>query len=139
MQELNFHEALATQPDWVRLWVGWLNIVTFGTLVVCLIARRTWVVAGAILAVNLPMVASMFWLYEEVGFVRLLGLPHLVFWTPLVVWIVLRLTRRPEIVQPQRAVLWLFVASLTVSLAFDLTDVARYLAGERQSLVPSAG
>ncbi len=134
---MTFGEALATQPDWVRLWVGWLNIAVIGAVAICLLRRRTWPEAGAILAANALMVPSMLWLYGQVGFVRLLGLPHLVFWTPMLAVVLWRLRRAPP-PGPQRHVLWLFAATIAVSLAFDATDVARYLLGERQSLVPDS-
>ncbi len=133
---MSFQDALATQPDWVRLWVLWLNIATLGALALCLAARATWAEAAAIFLANLAMVPSMLWLHAEVGFVRLLGLPHLVFWTPLLVWLALRLRRRAEIPRLQRAGLLVYAATLAVSLAFDAADVLRYLLGERASLVP---
>ncbi len=133
---MTFHEALATQPGWVQAWVLWLNIVSLGTVAVMALNRRTWAIAGAIFVINIPMVIAMRAVYEEVGYTRLLGLPHLVFWTPLLVWLVLRL-RAERLPGPWRQVAWVYAASIAVSLAFDAADVARYLAGERASLVPA--
>jgi len=89
-----------------------------------------------LLAVTAAMVAAMMALYAAVGFVRLLGLPHLVFWTPLVVWLVVRLRAETPPPTPQRQALWLLVGSYVVSLGFDLADVIRYALGERGSLLP---
>ncbi len=36
---------------------------------------------------------------------------------------------------PFRLVIWVFVATLAVSLAFDYVDVVRYLLGERDSMI----
>ncbi|MGF1446810.1 MAG: hypothetical protein ACFBRM_11510 [Pikeienuella sp.] len=132
---MTFHEALALQPEWVRVWVLWLNIASFGALTICLFARASWGIAAAILAANVPMVVAMQALYEQVGFVRLLGLPHLIFWPPLLGFILWKLRRDGQIRAPQRQALWVLVDSLMVSLGFDLADVARYLLGERDSLV----
>jgi len=63
-----------------------------------------------------------------------LGIVHVILWTPLLVYLVGR-ARNSEITLFFRLVIWLFVASLAVSLAFDYVDVARYLLGERASMI----
>ncbi len=136
---MSLNEAIQTLPGWVGVWLLWLNVAVIGSFVVLLFSRRTWRDAAAILAANALMVPSMQWLYGQVGFVRLLGLPHVVFWTPLVIWLVWRLRTDREISAPFRQVMWVLVASLCVSLAFDVVDVARYLAGETGSMLPAEG
>ncbi|GMG84258.1 hypothetical protein LNKW23_34730 [Paralimibaculum aggregatum] len=130
-------DAIATLPDWVRLWVLWLNIATLGSFAVLALRRATWIEAAAILLANLAMVPVMRWLYAELGFVRLLGLPHLLFWTPLAIFLLLRLGR--GVPGPQRQVLWIYLASIGLSLAFDAADVIRYILGERASMIPPTG
>lgn len=132
---MTFDEAIATQAPWIRIWITWMGIAIAGTFVVLLFSRKTWRDAAILLAVNVAMFFVMQWLYGQVGYVRLLGLPHVIFWTPLVIYFIWRL-RRGEIGQPFRAVIWVFVATLATSLAIDYVDVARYLLGERGSLVP---
>ncbi len=44
--------------------------------------------AVAILASFVVAGAAMSWLYEQVGHLRLLGLPHLLFWLPVYAWLV---------------------------------------------------
>jgi hypothetical protein len=66
-----------------------------------------------------------------------LGIVHVVLWTPLVVYLWGR-AKNGEITLPFRLVIWLFVATLVVSLAFDYIDVARYLLGERDSMIQAA-
>ncbi len=61
---------------------------------------------------------------------RLLGLSHVLWWTPLFVWLLPQLMRqRPAGVFG----LWLIAlsASNLISLAIDYVDVIRYLLGER--------
>ncbi len=70
------------------------------------------------------------WLVSQLGYVRLLGLPHIVVWTPLVVFL-LRQSRRAEMPAMARHILYVIVAAMIISLAFDYVDVARYLMGER--------
>ena len=69
-------------------------------------------------------------LHAAVGWSRLLGLPHVVFWTPL--WLLaLREWRRGDATGAYRR--WLTVLLWTdgISLLFDYSDVIRYLLGER--------
>ena len=72
-------------------------------------------------------------LYDVVGYVKLLGLPHIVFWTPLIIYLVLQL-RGPEMPKAPRIIMLAIVGAILISLAFDYTDVARYLAGDRTPL-----
>ncbi|MEO1000023.1 MAG: hypothetical protein AAFW69_05390 [Pseudomonadota bacterium] len=127
-------EAIGELPYWVRVWVGILSVVVMAVPVILLIWRETRVMGIVILAANVVMSLTMQALYGEAGFVRLLGLPHLVFWTPLLVWAVLRLRRGIAAPVP-RVAIGVFAAVVAVSLAFDTVDVARWLLGERAPIV----
>ena len=71
---------------------------------------------------------------DEIGYVRLLGIVHVILWTPLFVYL-LRRAWHGEMRPGFRVVMWLFVVSLAISLVFDYVDVVRYLLGERASMV----
>ena len=64
----------------------------------------------------------------------MLGVEHVILWTPLFIYLFGR-AKNGEMALPFRLVIWLFVATLAVSLAFDYVDVVRYLLGERASLI----
>jgi hypothetical protein len=130
---MTFEEALAQQPQWVQIWVNLMAAILVGSFITLLFSRATRRDALVILLVNIPNVLLLQWMYAQLGYVRLLGLPHLIFWTPLAVYLALRL-RDPAIVAPFRQVIWLLLAMMLISLAFDYTDVARYLLGERAPL-----
>jgi|GEM_PF-198150 len=136
---MSFEQALATQAPWLRLWVLWMGVVIVACVAVLLLSRTTRRDAVIILLSNLVVFASMLWFYRQVGFVRLLGLVHVLLWTPLAGYLYLRLKtpilRKPVIASPYRQVIWLLLATIIVSLAFDYSDVARYLLGERASMV----
>lgn len=134
---MTFEEALATQPQWIQWWVTWMGIVLLGTLVVLLFSKTTWRDAALIFATSVIMFFAMEWLYKQVGYVRLLGIVHVIVWTPLAIYFWQRL-KNPDIGTPFRQVMWLFLATIVVSLVFDYVDVARYLLGERGSLIPAA-
>jgi hypothetical protein len=71
----------------------------------------------------------MNWLYTQVGYVRLLGVAHLVFWTPVYVWVLLhRRTLQSEGLFGKYVLLYLVVAG--ISLVIDLVDLIRYLLGD---------
>ncbi|MGF1620349.1 MAG: hypothetical protein ACFCUR_07020 [Rhodomicrobiaceae bacterium] len=130
---MTFEEALAQQPQWVQIWVNVMAVILVGSFITLLFSRATRRDALIILLVNIPNVLLLQWMYAQLGYVRLLGLPHLIFWTPLAVYLAQRL-RDPAIVAPFRQVIWLLLAMMLISLAFDYTDVARYLLGERAPL-----
>jgi hypothetical protein len=70
-------------------------------------------------------------LYSQIGYSRLLGLAHVIFWTPVLVYLVRRHAqwRVGQTLSGKWIVLSVMV--LTVSLAFDYTDVIRWILGER--------
>lgn len=136
MPELTLDQAIATSPAWVQTWVMWIQIVLFASLATFLIWRATWKDAAILVVANIAMFATMIWLYSQVGFVRLLGLPHIIFWVPLVVYFVMRLRSGVMPTIPRIATLFL-LSTLVISLAFDFADVARWLMGERASMLPT--
>ena len=118
------------QPVWVRLWTVWMVVVIVAAPVVMRkygAARRDYLlvaVSTATLIVAVPL-----W-HSHVGYVRLVGLPHIPVWTPLAVYLA---ARRRHLSSP-RQLRWavnVFLATIVASLAFDYVDAARYLLGER--------
>jgi hypothetical protein len=91
--------------------------------------RFGYIEAVAILGVLIPMAAFMDWLFGQVGYVRLLGLPHVLFWTPLAIFLWTRIKRHP-----QKSVFGIYLrvilATLVISLFIDYTDVVRHLMGD---------
>ncbi len=123
---LSFEQALSLQPVWVQYWVLWLTIVSLGGGVLLLIWRSTRMAGLLTLAATVCAGFMLQWLYSLEGFTKLLGLSHVVFWTPLVVFLGLRL-RRDTYRPIPRSVLIVLVVSLVASLAFDYIDVVRYM------------
>jgi hypothetical protein len=126
-------EAMATEPFWIRGWLVVL-VVTHLASVLFVVARdagrwRMRVEPIAILASFLAAAVLMTWLYGQVGYTRLLGLAHLVFWTPAYLWV---LSRRRAIGSAslfgKYVHVYLVVAG--ISLVIDAIDVVRYLVGD---------
>ncbi len=122
-----FNADVAAQPQWVQVW---LNILA-GVLIlsvpfsfVRLEAR--WILLGFVLGA-----IGVLGLYSQAGYSRLLGLGHIVAWTPLLAYLIAR--RKDWRVRTTWAGKWILAAVtvITISLAFDYADLARWLAGER--------
>lgn len=131
---ISFHDAMFSATGWILIWFYWLGMAMVVTPLALAFSKATRRDALIVLLTNIVVVVSMGWLYDQIGYVRLLGIVHVILWTPLLVYLVGR-ARNSEITLPFRLVIWLFVASLAVSLGFDYVDVARYLLGERDSMI----
>ena len=128
------NEAIATQPAWLQLWVLALVGTHLGA-VLFVITRRNgkFSLRPEAIAIVLSFVAAgaaMSWLYQQVGYVRLLGLPHLVFWLPVYIWLLTKF-RKGAFVSPFRQYLLVYFVIAGLSLLVDFVDVVRYLIGER--------
>ena len=126
-------EAIATEPSWLQLWVLVLVVTNLaGILFVIGKDENGWKVRAEPIGILISFfvaAAIMNWMYGEFGYVRLLGLAHLIAWLPVYAWIV---TRRSGIglqsVYGKYIHTYLVVAG--VSLVVDLIDVIRYLIGD---------
>ncbi len=128
---MTLEEAIATQPLWVQIWVNILFLGAF-VLPLALLIWKPGRLAGLVtVAASVLAAAGVYWLYGKLGYVRLLGLPHVILWTPLIFWLWRQRMRVDMPVWPQRIIL-LVCAVVAVSLMFDYVDVARYMLGERQ-------
>jgi hypothetical protein len=135
---MSLTDAMASEPLWIR---GWLFVLVATHLAALLfvVGREDgrWRARAepiAILASFLAAGALMNWLYAQLGYVRLLGLAHLVFWTPAYVWI---LSRRRAIGSgsPFGKYVHAYLVIAGISLAIDVVDVVRYLVGEHAAIL----
>ena len=133
----SLNAAIATESAWLQGWVAVLIIVNLASILFVV-----WRDAGhwrvrleplAILMSFFVASASMGWIYEQFGYVRLLGLAHLVFWGPVFGWI---LYRRAEIgtTSPFGKYAHVYLVIAGISLVIDSIDVLRYLVGDGQLL-----
>ena len=133
--QMPFNEAMFTLASgWVIVWLYWMSFAIIVTPTVLIFSKATRLDAVIVLLTNIAMLVGMGWVYEQIGYVRLLGIVHVILWTPLFVYLFLR-AKNGEMPLLCRLVIWMFVATLAVSLVFDYTDVARYLLGERESMI----
>lgn len=126
-------DAVATEPVWLQAWVMLLVVVHLAAILFVVVRRdggwRVRYQPIAILASFLLAGAFMGWLYGQVGYVRLLGLAHLVFWTPVYVW-VWRSRPADGIASLYGKYLMAYLVIAGISLLIDAIDVIRYLLGD---------
>lgn len=110
-----------------NLWMGLLILINIGG---GLIFIRT--MEGQFALVCMMVAFMIMWgIYVKKGFVRLLGLGHLIGWTPQVVWYAQVVGDSVGWFQ-----YWLIsvIAVNGLSLAIDVVDVVRYSLGDKQPL-----
>lgn len=127
---MTLSEAIALQPLWVQYW---LYILVFCIVVLpltLLIWKQTRLTAVVTIAASILAGIGVSRLYDRLGYVKLLGLPHLILWTPLA-WYMWRQIKREDMPVWPRRIMMIVLAVFILSLVFDYVDVARYLLGER--------
>lgn len=118
-------DFILREPSWL---VGWVfTLVIFNTASILFIRRveARWVLAAWLVAIVLMNV-----LFAQFGYVRLLGLGHIIPWTPLIIYL---WARRAHWYLESLSGKWIagvFTVNL-ISLIIDYVDVIRWLLGER--------
>lgn len=113
------------EPWWLMTWITWLGLVNALSLAFLDHEEARWVLAAWIASF-----ITMQILYELFGYTRILGLAHMIFWIPLVIYLYRRLLR---MVGPTVYESWIRVllATIGLSLVIDSVDVLRYMLGDR--------
>ena len=127
---MTLDQAIAQQPLWVQYW---LYVLIFGIVVlplVLLIWKQTRLTAIVTVAASILAGLGVSWLYNKLGYVKLLGLPHIILWTPLVLYLLRQIKNESMPIWPKR-ILIIITTTFVASLVFDYVDVARYMLGER--------
>ncbi len=122
---MSFEEHIAAGPLWVQIWVGIMTVVNLSAIVfVWKDVRPRWVLAAL-----LPNAIFMQYLFSVFGYTRILGLSHVIFWTPLLIY--LYRSRRPDDRQSWTG-RYLYTVMIVngISLLFDYSDVIRHLLGD---------
>jgi len=104
------------------------------SVVVLVWGRETRKLGAYLLLSVIAAVGLIVWMHSHMGMVRLLGIAHVILWSPLVYWLYLRLrdTSPPRF---YKIVMKVLFATLVVTLAFDYLDVIRWVLGERAPYV----
>ena len=126
---MNFMKAMLKLP---RPWVVWVGLLMTVNMLAPLFFMTT-LEGKVVLGTMMASAGCMTYIFAQKGFVRLLGLGH-VLWIPLILW----LLGRVDIATPDTGLeAWVFTVIILngLSLVIDTVDVVRYLRGERQPTV----
>ncbi len=114
-------------PLWVQIWVALILVpVNAASLAFSAAPMGAWV---AIMAVGAMLLNGMIMLVER-GFSKMMALPHVVIWTPLVV-LILWLLAQGDLAPGYASYLMLLLGIDLFSLALDYSDTVKWLRGDR--------
>ena len=134
---MSFTDALVQQPMWVGLWLNWLVIGAFLLPLVLLVwrqSRLTGIVALLGSVISGVLINLMF---LQLGHVKLLGLPHIIVWVPLLIYLNGQQKRDDMPIWPRR-IIYVIMFTLVISLAFDTIATMQYLLGDRTPVAISS-
>lgn len=109
-------------------WWAWVGLLATANMV-GLFFLGSWE-ARVVLAAFVLAAAIQMAIFRVKGFVRLLGIGHIIPWVPMLVWLIPRLR---EIGTDSALGKWLLAVIVLdgLSLIIDFVDVGRYLMGDR--------
>lgn len=119
---MTLFEHIQQEPLWVQVWINWMVFINLaGLAFVRARVEPRWVVAAFLCSAMF-----MSYLFEIHGFQRILGAAHIVFWTPLLIYLFLR---RGEIGRKGVTAVYLHTlfATNAISLIIDVIDVGRFV------------
>jgi hypothetical protein len=111
---------LSAQPAPLSYWLNWMGFVNL--LLPLAFVWRHWE-ARIVILVFVANAAFMALLYEQMGYGKHLGLAHVVFWTPLVLWLVTRFDAIRLRSTLFAVYVFVLIATNTISLGIDFADV----------------
>ncbi|WP_299842349.1 hypothetical protein [uncultured Roseovarius sp.] len=115
-------------PVWVQIWVAAILVPV--NLSPLLFLSEFQGVMVATLAVG-GMAPNLVIMMRDHGFSRAMALPHLLIWTPLVIFLINLLSSGAELPDIYRNFLILLLLVDLVSLAFDCLDALKWWRGDR--------
>ena len=126
---MTMNEHMMASPTWVVVWMGIMGLLH---IVAIPLAIKDWRprIMVIVMIINLVFMSALFHTY---GYTRILGLSHVIFWTPLLAYLWKTRNKHPEREFTGRFVK-LAIAIIFISLLFDYADVMRYVLGDRAVL-----
>ncbi|GJL78879.1 MAG: hypothetical protein NPINA01_18680 [Nitrospinaceae bacterium] len=127
---LSFFKAVLRMA---KPWVAWVALMMTTNMVtpIFFIDR---VEAQVVLITTMASAALMVLIFAKKGFVRLLGLGH-VLWVPMIFWLLTRVGLASPVTWFEKWIVAVIVVS-GLSVIIDAVDVIRYARGERAPTVP---
>ena len=123
---MTMNEHMLSQPLWLVIWIAVLVGIHIAAVPLAFKDMRPRVMVIAMILNGIFMSA----LFSKFGYTRILGLSHVIFWTPVLAY--LWKTRHDH---PERIWIGRFIrvsmAVIFISLLVDYVDVIRYILGDR--------
>jgi len=117
-------EYITREPFWLQAWIYWMVFINTASILFLRRAEGRYTLLAWVL-----VLITMQRLFDSFGYTRILGLARVIWWTPLVIYLLRRRAGFGEGAFGGWA-RWLVITN-AVSLAFDYVDVARWALGER--------
>lgn len=117
-------------PDWVNMWMQWMSLVFAAGLLFIFTRWGARLAIGMMLFLNVP--ASAF-VTDITGNIDWISVVHLIFWTPVLYYLVTRDVLGPNAKLKSPYGIWAIAMSATmaVSLIFDFSDTIRLILGTK--------
>ena len=115
-------EVFAAQPPFLKAWLLWLFAINVASVVFLRRVEARWVLLAMILNV-----AGMAALPRFYGGGPHMSLPHVVLWTPLLVYLARRRHLVGNLPRPYAAWAALLFCSNAVSLVLDYANIAKWV------------
>lgn len=125
---LEIWASFRRMPLWVQGWV--LLILMPVNLIPLLLLDAPYGGVIALMSVG-GMAPNIFIMLGQRGLSKAMGIPHLIVWTPLVVFLVWLLSSGVQLPAGYTAFLKMLLGVNVVSLAFDYADVLKWWRGDR--------
>ncbi len=123
---MTMYEHILAQPSWVVIWVMIMSGLHIAALP---FAIKDWRPRVMVIAMILNVIL-MSALFHKYGYTRILGLAHVIVWTPLLAYLWKSRNLHPDRKWTGRFVK-LAMSIIFISLLFDYSDVFRYVMGDR--------
>lgn len=120
-------DHIQQEPLWLQIWINWMVFINLSAVFfVWSRVEPRWV-----LTAFLCSAIFMNYLFGIHGYERILGAAHIIFWTPLLIYLFLR---RYEIGRYGASAVYLGAVFTTnvISLGVDFIDVARFFINSPQ-------
>ncbi|NNE37293.1 MAG: hypothetical protein HKN08_03225 [Gammaproteobacteria bacterium] len=125
----NMNAQMAELPNWVQLWMNWMMFIFVLSIVfVWKHKGARWTLASIIL--SMPVAILVFHLSNTI---HLLGIVHLLLWTPLLIYMVLKEIKSEGFKFQSPYGVWaiLLTATIAISLLFDIRDIILVAMGQK--------
>lgn len=124
---LQIWQSYRRLPLWVQLWVALILVpINAASLFLLKHPAGAWL---ALMAVGAMLCNGVLMLVER-GFSKVMALPHVLIWTPmlgLILWLL-----NQDIAESYRSYLIVLLAVDVVSLILDVIDSRKWLSGDRK-------